>query len=186
MSTFADLAGTALKTLAPALGTAIAGPFGGLAAGWIAKKVLGKENATAAEIKDMVQNLSDPELALKIKQADREFEAQMKELGVDVFKLEVEDRASARKMAGQSQIMATLQAIIGTLVISGFLYGCWIVFIGDIDVTDANKALLIGTVFGSLSTAAFQVLGFLFGSTQSSQSKSIDMAAALQASVQRK
>jgi hypothetical protein len=185
MTAFFDIAGTAFKALAPALGTAIAGPFGGLAASWIAKKIIGKDDATNDEIRDLINNVSSPELALKIKEADREFEAQMKQMGVDVFKLEVQDRASAREFGTRGGIGSYMQAVIGTVVVAGFLYTVWMVIAGDVDIQDANKAVLIGTVVGYVSAKADQVIAFLFGSTHGSKEKTAEMSAALQQAMKR-
>lgn len=185
MSALGDVASGLLKTVAPTIATALGGPLAGMAVGFVAKKLLGKENATADEITKLMTSMKDPAQLQELKNAENDFKLQMEQLGVDVFALEVKDRESARDMTTKSQLMASLQGLIGTLIICGFLYGCWIVFIGNIDVADPNKALLIGTVFGSLATACNQVLSFLFGSTHGSQSKSNDMANALQAAVRK-
>ena len=178
--------GPVLKALAPALGTAIAGPFGGLAATWIAKKVLGKDSADPKEIASLLQNISDPETAAKIKDADASFKLEMERLGIDVFSLEVEDRKSARDLTSKSSIAASMQGILGAVVICGFFYTVWMVLAGDLNLADANQAVLIGTVVGYVSAKADQVIAFLFGSTKSSQDKSAQLAEALQNSVRAK
>lgn len=183
MSIFAELAkgvgGTILKTVAPALGTAVAGPFGGIAAAWIAKKVLGKESADPKEIIELLNNIKDPETMEKLRIADREFEAEMKRQGIDIFKIEVDDRKSARELTGKSNIAATMQGALGSVIICGFFYTVWMVLAGSIDIADANKALLVGTVVGYVSAKADQVTAFLFGSTHGSQQKSEQMATVL-------
>jgi len=88
----------AIKSLigafAPQIGQALGGPLGGAAAQTIAK-VLGCEpderSLTAA-----ISNATPEQLA-EIKKAELNFERQMKELDVDVFKLETEDAQNARQ-----------------------------------------------------------------------------------------
>ena len=88
----------AIKSLigafAPTIGKALGGPLGGAAAQTIAA-VLGCEpderSLTAA-----ISNATPEQLA-EIKKAELNFERQMKELDVDVFKLETEDAQNARQ-----------------------------------------------------------------------------------------
>jgi hypothetical protein len=88
----------AIKSLigafAPTIGKALGGPLGGAAAQTIAA-VLGCEpderSLTAA-----ISNATPEQLA-EIKKAELNFERQMKELDVDVFKLETEDAQNARE-----------------------------------------------------------------------------------------
>jgi hypothetical protein len=72
-----------LKNVAPVLATAVAGPAGGAAVGWIADK-LGIDDAT---VEGVTQALTgNPDMALKLKELDLEY-----------AKLEVADRDSARQ-----------------------------------------------------------------------------------------
>ena len=71
--------------VAPTLGTALGGPMGGMAANMIAE-VLGVPNTPKAIEKAMAE--ATPEQMLELKKAEQDFEVQMKELDVDVFKLE--------------------------------------------------------------------------------------------------
>lgn len=185
MSLFGDIAGTLLKTVAPTIATAVAGPLGGMAVGFVAKKLLGKENASSDEIAKVLTALKDPADLQKLKDAENEFKLEMERLGVDVFRLEVQDRGSAREMAVSSVGMARMQMFVGVLLIGGFLVMAAGVIGGYVDIADANKAVMIGTVIGYVSAKADQVVAFLFGSTHSSQSKSTDMANALQAAVKK-
>ena len=79
--------------VAPTLGTALGGPMGGMAANMIAD-VLGCPNNPKA-IEQAVQNAT-PEQMLQLKKAEQDFELKMKELEVDVFRLETEDIQDAR------------------------------------------------------------------------------------------
>jgi len=71
--------------IAPTLGSALGGPLGGQAASVVAK-VLGCDPEPKA-INKAIQSAT-PEQMLELKKAEQSFELQMKELEVDVFKLE--------------------------------------------------------------------------------------------------
>lgn len=185
MSVFGDVAGSLLKTVAPTIATALGGPLAGMAVGFVAKKLLGKDNATADEITKLMTSMKDPAQLQELKNAENEFKLQMEQLGVDVFALEVKDRDSARQFGIKSKFGGGMQGFIGTLIVAGFLYTVWMVIAGDVDIQDANKAVLIGTVVGYVSAKADQVVAFLFGSTQSSKDKTAEMSAALQAAVRK-
>jgi hypothetical protein len=79
--------------LAPTLGSALGGPLGGQAASVIAG-VLGCKSDPKS-INQAIQ-AATPEQMLELKKAEQNFELQMKELEVDVFKLEVADKQDAR------------------------------------------------------------------------------------------
>ena len=79
--------------VAPTLGTALGGPMGGMAANMISE-VLGVPNTPKAIEKGIAE--ATPEQMLELKKAEQAFEVQMKELEVDVFKLETQDGQDAR------------------------------------------------------------------------------------------
>ena len=84
-----------VKTVAPVLGTALGGPMGGLAARTIAGAVLGDETASEDQIAQAVAAAS-PEQLLALKKADQDFQLRMKELEVDIVRIDQQDRGSAR------------------------------------------------------------------------------------------
>jgi hypothetical protein len=81
-------------TLAPTIGSALGGPMGNMAANVIAD-VLGVKPEPKALQKAMES--ATPEQMAEIKKAELEFEAQMKELDVDIFALETADTQDARQ-----------------------------------------------------------------------------------------
>ena len=88
-----DMLKNIVGAVAPTLGTALGGPMGGMAANMIAD-VLGCPNNPKAIEKAVAE--ATPEQMLELKKAENDFEVQMKELEVDVFKLEVADTQDAR------------------------------------------------------------------------------------------
>ena len=87
--------GGLLKSLAPTIASAAGGPMAGMAVKMAASK-LGIPDATANEIEDLIER--EPEKAVILKQADKEFKDRIKEMEIDLeaFKTEVEDRKDAR------------------------------------------------------------------------------------------
>jgi ABC-type Na+ efflux pump permease subunit len=176
MSVLGKIAGSVLGTLAPTLATALGGPLAGMATAWIAKKVLGQENASLKDISVAMAEMSNPDMIEKIRLAEREFEAEMKRLEVDVFKLEVKDRDSAREFGAKSGVGAWMQMAVGAIIIGMFGYIVYRVMTGGIDLTDPNQAIMVGTLIGYVSSKADQVVSFLFGSSQGSKDKTDAMS----------
>ena len=141
--------------VAPTLGTALAGPLGGAAAGIIAKS-LGCEN-NERDIVKAVQNATPDQLA-KIKEAELEFEAQMKELDVDLFALETKDNQDARKHFSRD-FTARFIAILMVLFFCSY--------IGMITIMppEQNSMELINLVLGYLGGLVSAVISFYFGAS---------------------
>lgn len=78
-----------VRKVAPVLGAALGGPFGGTAAKFIGDKLLGNPDASEVDIESFISTASPDQLA-KIKQIDNDFDIQMKSLDVDILKIESE------------------------------------------------------------------------------------------------
>ena len=150
-----------LKGVAPVLATAIAGPAGGAAVGWLADK-LGVDDATVEGVTAALTG--NPELTLKLKELDLEY-----------AKLEQQDRDSARKAYAEvatSQYAINLdKAVIpilalGTVGIAFLLIG--ILMFKNVP-TDQQQIIIFA--LGFITSAATQVLSFYFGSSQGSKDK---------------
>lgn len=150
-----------LKGVAPVLATAVAGPAGGAAVGWIASK-LGIDDAT---VEGVTQALTgNPEMALKLKELDLEY-----------AKLEVADRDSARKAyaaVATSEYATKLDKLVVPLLALGvvglaFALIAVLMFVN----TPQDQQQLIIFALGFITSAAGQVLSFYFGSSQGSRDK---------------
>lgn len=86
-----------IKTVAPTLPTAFGGPLAGMAVNAVSQAVLGKSDATETGIATALAKTNDPEVLLKLKQAENDFIAKMKQLDIDLEKVAAEDWASARQ-----------------------------------------------------------------------------------------
>ena len=153
-----DLLKNIVGTVAPTLGTALGGPMGGMAANMIAD-VLGCKNDSKS-IQQAMDNAT-PEQMLELKKAETDFEVKMKELEVDVFKLEPEDIQDARKAFSK----AWTSRIVGILIIGGFL---GYIFTVTLMPPDQNSDTIVSLVLGYLGGLASAIISFYFGASQSS------------------
>ena len=142
-------------TVAPTIGTALGGPMGGMAANMIAD-VLGCDNDPKSIQKAM--DSATPEQMLELKKAEAEFEVKMKELEVDVFKLEVADTQDARKTFSKDWTAR----IIGIAVIGGFM---GYIFLVTLQPPEQNSEALINLVLGYLGGLASAIISFYFGAS---------------------
>ena len=141
--------------VAPTLGTALGGPMGGMAANMISE-VLGVPNDQKS-IQKAIQNAT-PEQMLELKKAEQQFEVQMKELDVDVFKLETQDKQNARSMFSKDWTAR----IIGLFTIGGFL---GYIFLVTLQPPEQNSEALINLVLGYLRGLASAIISFYFGAS---------------------
>jgi hypothetical protein len=153
-----------LKSIAPALATAVAGPFGGAAVSAIAGK-FGVTDSVEAVAKAIA---GDPDAALKLAEID-----------LKQFELENEDRASARHM----QEVALQQ---DDKFAKHFIY--WFAWFWSIGSMAYFFAITFGTVpasgkdFGNiilgflLGTAVATIISFFYGSSKSSKDKTETMS----------
>lgn len=145
--------------VAPTLGSALGGPMGGMAMNMIAEKLGVPNNPKAVE--KAIENAS-PEQMIELKKAEQAFDLQMKELDVDVFKMEVADGQDARKHFSKDWTAR----IMGIAVIGGFL---GYIFLVTIQPPEQNSEALINLVLGYLGGLASAVISFYFGASNSSK-----------------
>ena len=141
--------------VAPTLGTALGGPMGGMAANMIAD-VLGCPNTPKAIEKAVAE--ATPEQMLELKKAEQAFEIQLKELDVDVFKLETEDKQDARGKFSKDWTAR----IMGITVVGGFM---GYIFLVTLQPPEQNSEALINLVLGYLGGLASAVISFYFGAS---------------------
>jgi hypothetical protein len=142
--------------LAPTLGTALGGPLGGAAANVIAEVLGCDPNPTKIE-RAIAQ--ATPEQIAEIKKAELDFEARMKELDVDIFAIEAQDRQHARDSFAEDW---TARAIA---LVSIALFGAYVFAVTlDPPADDGVVNLVLGYLGGIVSA----VVSFYFGSSQKS------------------
>ena len=144
-----------IGSVAPTLGTALGGPLGGMAGDAISK-VLGCDNDPVSLEKAIAT--ATPEQLLEIKKVEKEFEAKMKELDVDLYKLETQEKQDARKTFSKDWTAR----IIGIAMIGGFL---GYIFLVTLQPPEQNSEALINLVLGYLGGLASAVISFYFGAS---------------------
>lgn len=153
-----------VSNIAPVLGTALGGPFGGMATKAIAAAITGDENTTEQDLAQALQN-ANPETLFKLKQADNEFEQRMAELGVDLEKIAQEDRASARTLYEKTKSL--IVPTLATITVGCFFAVVFWILTGEVSLDNT----LVGFVLGQVSAKAEQVYNFYFGSSAGSKEK---------------
>ena len=147
--------------IAPTLGSALGGPLGGQAASVVAQ-VLGCSPEPKA-INQAIQSAT-PEQMLELKKAEQPFEVQMKELDVDIFKLETAEKQDARKNFSKDWTAR----VMGIAVVGGFM---GYIFLVTLQPPEQNSEALINLVLGYLGGLASAVISFYFGASNTGDKK---------------
>jgi hypothetical protein len=154
-----------IKQLAPLIGTALTGPFGGVAAKMLADKV-GLPDSSVKAVQDALTNSSmTADDIAQIKLAEIEFQKFCKTNEIDLERLTVEDRKDARQMliSTRSWVPAAL-TIFTTL---GF-FGVLILMMLHPEVRESAPLMIM---LGQLSAGWAACLAFWMGTTSNSQNK---------------
>jgi hypothetical protein len=153
-----------LKSIAPTLATAVAGPLGGAAVTALASK-FGVSDSIDAVAKAIA---GDPQAAEKLQ-----------ELELEYAKLDAQDRDSARKAyatVATSENATKLEKLVVPVLALGVV-GLAFSLIGILMFVDTpnDQQQLVIFALGFITSAAGQVLSFYFGSSQGSKDKAEDM-----------
>ena len=154
-----------VATVAPTVATALGGPLAGVATRMIADKVLGKPDASAEEIEAAI-GVASPATLLQLKQVEAEFAVQMRELDVEVERIAVDDRASARARAAQMKDWTP--SMLGAAIILGFFALLSLVMFNGLPETGGEVLMIM---IGALAAMTTQVGNYFFGSSAGSASK---------------
>ncbi len=150
-----------IGAVAPTIATALGGPLAGMAVKAVGD-ALGVEKPTEDTVSAALANAT-PELLAKVKQADQDFAAKMKDLDIKFEELETQDRASARSM--QVNLRSNIPAMLAGLITVGFfgiLIGMLAGYLSSKDSPELN------ILIGALSTAWGMVVSFYYGSSAQS------------------
>jgi hypothetical protein len=135
--------------------------MGGMAANMIAD-VLGVPNNPKSIEKGLAE--ATPEQMLELKKAEQGFELQMKELDVDIFRLETVEKQDARKTFNKDWTAR----IMGIAVVGGFM---GYIFLVTLQPPEQNSEALINLVLGYLGGLASAVISFYFGASNTGDKK---------------
>ena len=158
-------------TVAPTLGSALGGPLGGMAGAILSKIVLGKEKGTEAELATALANVT-PEQLLAIKKADQDFAARMKELDIDVFRLETADVQSARSLFS---VNYWPQMTLSALFVGGYFVIMALYISGRVSIPPEIKDT-VTVLIGIMSASVTAIMAFWFGSSFGSREKTQALA----------
>lgn len=167
-----------LKSVAPWLGAAIAGPAGPLLnmAVSSAAKALGASEETVSAVEKAFTGAS-PEQLFALQNSDQDFKLQMQKLGFEnIQKLEalaVDDRKSARDM--QVANKSLVPAVLTWFVVGSFVGAMFALF--SIEVPLSNRDIVVYMV-GQLSGFAAAAVAFWLGTTRASEEKTHMLAKA--------
>lgn len=160
-----------LKSLVPMLGAALGGPFGGIAAGFIAEK-LGLEGKTVEAVtKALGDGKMTADQVSAIRLAEIDFSKFLAENEITKDQLAVQNTQGARDM--QIAVKSHTPDILAIIIVMGFFGILVAMMMGVLTVSD-QQALLI--LLGSLSAGFGAVLNFFFGSSRGSQNKDVLLA----------
>jgi hypothetical protein len=154
-----------LKSVAPGLATALLGPLGGMAVTAIGS-ALGVSEPTQEKIQQALSGAT-PEDLLKVKQAEQQFQKDMRALDIDLERISASDRDSARKMAVETK--AWTPAVLSWLIIVATLGLEGYILVNGVPA-QVND-LVAGRILGTLDMAFMTVLTFWLGTSNSSRNK---------------
>jgi hypothetical protein len=158
-----------VRTVAPALATALGTPLAGMATKVITDALLGAgvEEATDDMLADAVRTAS-PDALIKLKEADLQFKRDMARLEIDLEQIAAGDRASARQREVSTGDVWTPRMLAGGVTLGFFGVLTWLLSAGI--PPNGGEALLV--MLGSLGTAWAGIIAYYFGSSAGSRHKS--------------
>lgn len=155
-------------SVAPTIAAALGGPLVGMAASALSQAILGKPDASEAEIGEALSKSNNPEILLKLKTAEQEFAARMKELDINLEKIAADDRASARQR--EIAVKDNTPRNLAYLYTGGYFIMLAALF--KFGVPDEGSKDLLNTLIGILSAAEVGIITYYFGSSAGSARKS--------------
>ncbi len=162
-----------LSAVAPGLAAAFGGPLAGAAVKVIADKVLGRPNASQAEVEDMLASGGlTPDAIVALKSAELEFQTEMARVQVEMEKAYIADTASARQqtvdLAKENSGIAWGAPVISLVITMGFFGAVYLLFFIERN-WDERTANLLNVLFGALTVTFTQVANYWLGSSAGSK-----------------
>ena len=154
-------------SVAPVLGTALGGPFGGMATKLITDALgikTSDPDQTAAAIDKVVA--TDPDAVVKIRKAELKLKEKMRELNIKESELVYKDIESARKR--QIALKDKTPPVLAGLITLGF-FG--LLYILSFHAVPLETMDIIKIMTGVLGTAFISVITYYFGSSHGSAKK---------------
>lgn len=163
-----------ISTVAPTLGMALGGPLGAMAGNLIANAIGGSPERVEAALVTQ-----QPETLVALRKAEIDFQAKLKELGIEEERLAVQDRSSARELA---KVDMTPQLWMSGLFIGGYFLIILSLIFGVATLNDGDQ-MNLNLLLGVLTAGIPSILAFWFGSSAGSSQKNLLLAASKPADV---
>jgi len=163
-----------VRTVAPTIASAFGTPLAGMATSAILNAILPPEAAKPQDPESyLAQTLATatPDLLLKIKQAEQQFTIDMRNLDINLAKLNADDRANAR--GREIAVHDNTTKILAYVLTVGFFGVLGLVIFHA--VPDASRDI-VNIMLGALGTAWIGAMSYYFGSSSGSASKSLTIA----------
>lgn len=169
-----------IRNVAPALATTFGTPLAGTAASFLCEKLLGEkpgEGDTAKSIEKKIsayiENNNNPDTLIKLKELDSKFKLDMEKLGIDVYKIDAEDRSSARER--QVAMRDWTPNILAFVILTIFGIVLYKVLGGGLTI-EAGVRDIAFIMIGALIANTNQVISYFFGSSKGSKDKTAALA----------
>lgn len=151
-----------LGAVAPVLGTALGGPLGGAAAGFIADKLGLSERTVDAVTNALTSGKLDSAQIAQIKLAEIEFDKFCKQHEIDLGRLDLDNTEGARRM--REQTGSWFPEVLSAFITVGF-FGVLSYMMYDHSAMESQPLLIM---LGTLTAAQTAVLNFWLGSNKGS------------------
>jgi hypothetical protein len=166
-----------VKTVAPAISSALGGPLAGAAVSALSTAILGNPTASESQIERVILNGLSPDALAAMKKADQDFMVEMQRVNGDIEKAYLLDVQDARRSHGNDDRLYKLAyGMIGTFVAIMIvtLWGGYEILTGDTKIESSTLAVIsgiVGAVVGYVASNTQQVVGYFFGSSSGSDKK---------------
>ena len=162
-----------LGGVAPTLANALVpgGPLVKAAVQAVGKALLGRDDATEDDVTKALAGGATMEQITALKQVEHEFVEKMRALEIDVLKLDVQDRDSARRR--QVDLKDWVPAVLAVVIHAMLALLLWALFTRHIPAENQSAAnILLGVVGGGVTS----VWAFYYGSSVGSKAKTDALA----------
>lgn len=155
-----------VRTVAPSIASAVGGPLAGMATKAISEALLGKPDGTEQELLQAVDRAT-PDQLLALKKAEQTFAVQMRELDIDLERIAVADRDSARNREVKTRDWTP--KVLAALITIGYFGALFYMLRNGLPQHGGSEAMLV--MLGTLGTAWGGVVAYYFGSSAGSRAK---------------
>lgn len=156
-----------VATVAPGIASALGGPLAGVAVRTLSQVLLGTADGSPEAVEKAVL-AADPAILMQLKQAELQFQKDMKALDIDLARIDAGDRDSARRREVDAKSYAP--AVLATVIVVGFFIVLCSLLSGKA-IMPKEYELLVGGLIGTLGSAVIQVFNYYFGSSAGSAAK---------------